>query len=74
MSNFLKGMGSVFNLFPETDYMAMVPDEGEMLQRARADVARSMKSAYLRTKLDYGIDDSSLKTLQRTNKAKIQKA
>jgi hypothetical protein len=73
MSNFLKGMGSVFNLFPETDYMAMVPDEGEMLQRARADVARSMKSAYRRTKLDYGIDGTALETLQRAKKTKIQK-
>lgn len=74
MSNFLRGIGSIFNLFPETDYMAMVPDEGEMLQRARADVVRSMKSNYLRTKLDYGIDDATLKTLQRAKKAKIQKA
>ncbi|NLQ16184.1 hypothetical protein HGG82_00925 [Marinomonas sp. M1K-6] len=34
MSNFLRGIGSVFNLFPQTDYMAMVPKKGEIHRRA----------------------------------------
>ncbi|KZN12590.1 hypothetical protein [Marinomonas sp. TW1] len=34
MSNFLRGMGSVLNFFPRTDYMALVPKKGEIHRRA----------------------------------------
>lgn len=46
MSNFLRGMGSVFNLFPETDYMAMVPKEGELLELSARDVRECFGLAF----------------------------
>lgn len=46
MRNFLKGFASIFNLFPQTDYMSMVPKEGELLDKAQQDVAKSMQEAH----------------------------
>ncbi|NLQ17046.1 hypothetical protein HGG82_05335 [Marinomonas sp. M1K-6] len=54
MSNFLRGMARVFNLFPATDYMAMVPKEGEMLEKSARDVSRSMTKAYNDLSQQYG--------------------
>lgn len=72
MRNFLKGMGSIFNLFPQTDYMSMVPDEGEMVSQSQRALARSMTVAYQRTKAHYGISDvESLRSIkdERSNNA-----
>ena len=58
MRNFLKGVGSIFNLFPQTDYMAMVPDEGEMMSQSPRALAHSMSDAYQKAKSHYGISDT----------------
>lgn len=54
MNNFLRGMASVFNLFPQTDYMAMVPEEGELFEQSAKDVGRSLNDAYLQLAGEYG--------------------
>lgn len=63
MTNFLRGMGSIFNLFPETDYMAMVPREGEMLRQAEVKVARYRSNAYKKVNSYYGVPDKSEKRI-----------
>ena len=46
MSNFLKGIGSIFNLFPRTDYMAMVPEKGEIHRRATQRFSSDFNKAF----------------------------
>ena len=54
MNNFLRGMGRIFNLFPQTDYMAMVPEEGELFEQSAKDVGHSLNDAYIQLAGEYG--------------------
>lgn len=70
MSNFLRGMGSVFNLFPETDYMAMVPKEDELLELSARDVRVTMNEAYESLAKQYGYSVASPKKVVVFNERK----
>ncbi|RBP79089.1 hypothetical protein EBI01_20245 [Marinomonas rhizomae] len=70
MSNFLKGMGSIFNLFPETDYMAMVPKEGELLELSARDVRVTMNEAYESLAQQYGYSVAPSKKVVVLNERK----
>jgi len=54
MTNFLRGMGSILDLFPQTDYMAMVPKEGELFEQSAKDVGRTLNDAYNQLSGQYG--------------------
>ena len=57
MKNLLKGFFSVFNLFPKTDYMSMVPKEGELLDKAANDVNESFNQVYNELAKEYGYQE-----------------
>ncbi|TPE45763.1 hypothetical protein FJM67_16220 [Maribrevibacterium harenarium] len=46
MTNFLRGIASIFNLFPQTDYMAIVPKKGEIHRRATQRFSRDFNKAF----------------------------